>query len=281
MYKRLIAFLILIAVFFGGCGNNDINIPGSADKEASPALSQMRIMTMKIGKADAIIIENRGRFMVIDAGESEDGDKVASYLRSRGAFSIEYMILTHLDKDHIGGAASLIEGMRVENLIQSQNSETSKEFREYKIACERKGIRPILLNEVMEFDFAGARVRLLPGEKTRYKNDNDYSIMAEISYGEQRFLFAGDAMNERLKEYLKGETKPFDFLKVPHHGVFCSMMPEFIKKVSPTYSVITCSEKNPPDDRVMTLLAEAGSEIFLTDAKHVLALTNGNSLTVK
>ena len=285
MIKK-IAVLFIFIILITGCRENRVETinpsptPVSTEK-ASQKLPEMKIMIMKAGKADAIIISIDKQIMVIDTAEKDDGAKINAYLHEQGVNAVDYMIITHLDKDHIGGAAEVLSDIKVKNLIQSNNTENSKDFEAYIMACQKSGVTPVMLTKPKEFSMGEAKIKLIPALKSKYKNDNDYTIMTEITYGEKRFLFAGDAMTERLTEYMADDVSSFDFLKVPHHGVYCDMMPEFIKAVSPTYSVITCSDKDPPDEEVLKLLSEAKSKIFLTNRRFVSVTCDGINLVVQ
>ena len=286
MKKTFSLFLLVFVIFTVGC-NPTVFEPiieepdGTFQQEAtSYILPELSVKVMKTGKSDAIIIESDGRLMVIDTADKDDGAQLSAYMRSRNINSIDYLILSHLDKDHIGGAARVIDDMRVKKLIQANYSKKSDEHDEYTAAYERHEITPLLLTSRMEFEFAGAWVTLIPAAKEEYKESNDYSIMTEITYGKHRFLFAGDAESERLSEYLSGDVQPFDFVKMPHHGAYDDMTEKFIEVVSPTYAVITCSNDNMPDRTVLSLLQNADSKVFLTADKYVTAITDGVELKV-
>ena len=69
----------------------------------------LKIVLLKVGKADAIIAQANGKAIVIDAGEEEDGEEIVTYLKNQGLSRIEALIITHYDRDHVGGADTLVE----------------------------------------------------------------------------------------------------------------------------------------------------------------------------
>ena len=74
----------------------------------------LNIKIFKVGKADAIVVENNNEYMVIDVGEEDDGFEIVNYLQDREVFKIKKLIITHFDKDHVGGADTLVENIEVE-----------------------------------------------------------------------------------------------------------------------------------------------------------------------
>lgn len=259
------------------------NPAGGNEQQPEPEakLPELVVTVLKLGKADSILIELDGQAMLIDTGEEEDGSRVAAVLRDRGIKKLDYLLLTHLDKDHIGGAPRVMADVEIGQLIQSHNTEDSDEYAAYQAELQEDGITPVYLRKTMEFSLAGADVRLLPAAQGAYEKDNDYSIMAELTYGDKRFLFAGDAEELRLREYLAGGVEPFDYVKMPHHGREDPMTAAFVQEVQPRYAVITCSKKNPADRAVIKALEDVDCQVFLTQDGYVEAKTDGKELTVK
>ena len=76
-------------------------------------LEALKITILKVGKADAIVVQAGNETLVIDAGEDEDGEEVAKFLTDQGVHTVNTLIITHFDKDHVGGADTLVESLEV------------------------------------------------------------------------------------------------------------------------------------------------------------------------
>ena len=279
--KRFWAAISLLCLlgFSGGCSGSETP-PEIVSGGAEDTLPPLTVTVLNVGKADAILIRCGDNALMVDAGEAKDAAELLEFLENEGVRRLDYLILTHLDKDHIGGAGPLLRAIPVERVIQSHNTEDSKAFADYQAACREKGLTPTRLRKNWEIDWGRAHMRLLPAAQDTYTDDNDYSIMTEMTYGRHRFLLAGDATGARLREYLDGDVQPVDFLKVPHHGRIDPMSAAFLRAVKPDYAAITCSKKKPPDEELLALLREEGSEIYLTTQGHIRLTSNGQTLLV-
>lgn len=98
--------------------------------------------------------------------------------------------------------------------------------------------------------------------------------------GDNSFLFTGDAEAERLSEILHQTKGEYLFLKVPHHGQFNRNTQKFIKHINPSYSVITCSEKNTADEETLNILENIGSAVYLTENGNVKAVSDGKTISI-
>ena len=93
--ERALVFILLFVILLCGC-NKKTEI--AEEKEA------LKITFFDVGKGDAILIETKNTSMLIDAGYDETGEELLSYLRQQGGQPLDYLVITHFDKDHVGGA---------------------------------------------------------------------------------------------------------------------------------------------------------------------------------
>ena len=296
--KRLALILCAFMLVLSGCGDGASSEDASSTPSASSsagttgaatgasgteAAGDLTVTVFNTGKSDCILLETAGAAMLIDTADKGDGEDIAAILRDKGITVLDILLLTHLDKDHIGGAASVLEAVEVTRLIQPDTDEDSKQYERYLEAATAAGAAPLRLTTPLTLALGEAEVVLTPGENPPYTEDNDYSILAAVTFGKTRFLFMGDAEERRLTEFTAGQHGRFDFLKAPHHGRHTSMPDWFLQAVRPSYAVITCSKKDPaPEDMEGTLeaLDALGARIFLTKDGDVTAVSDGKTLTV-
>ena len=120
----------------------------------------------------------------------------------------------------------------------------------------------------------------VPKKQSYAEGDNDFSLVMSITHGENTFLFAGDAEEGRLPELLSEFGKQYDFLKVPHHGKHNKVTQLFINTVKPQYAVITDSDKNPAENKTVSLLETAKAEIYSTKDGDVSVVSNGTEIII-
>ncbi len=102
---------------------------GAQSKETEENL--LHVGFLKAGKADAIVLWQGTEALLIDTGEDEDGEKLLSYMKSWGIKTVSAMIITHFDKDHVGGADHILESMGAERILQPDYEGDGKQYRQY------------------------------------------------------------------------------------------------------------------------------------------------------
>ena len=221
---------------------------------------------LSTGKSDFILIEVEGKFIIIDCGFYENSTKIKEFLNYKDVEEIEYLILSHNDKDHIGGAPIILDNFKINNLVQADYEKNTVQYKNYIEAVERNELNPILLHSNIITNINGAKITIYPAIKDTYDKSNDYCIIVGVDYGKYRFLFTGDAEDERMKEFIEADTGNYTFLKMAHHGIYNDEVGNFLESVSPSYAAITCSYFMYPDRKLISLLNEQKIKTFYTSS---------------
>ncbi len=277
--KVLKNIIILIsAVCISSCGQ-------SAQKSGSISLPQVTgefiVSVLKVGKADAIVLQTVNHSVVIDCGETDDSKEILKYLSENNISKIDCLFITHFDKDHVGGAADILDNIETEQIITPSYDGSNDEYYNYINAAQTNNITPLTLTENMTFVFDDVLFEVYPPQKLSYKEtDNDFSLAISVKHGNNSFLFTGDAEAQRLNEIIKQTDEEYSFLKIPHHGQHNKNTEKFIKHVKPSYSIITCSQKNTADEETLNILESVGSAVYLTENGDVKAISDGKNITI-
>lgn len=292
MKKRL--FLICCAfVFLFGCGQREspreqeahIKQDGTgADGEISQPDLQAKVTFFDVGKGDAILIEASGCRMMIDAGYDDTTEVILDYLKEQSIDKLDYLVITHFDKDHVGGADRVLREVEAAHVLQPDYDSDGGQYEEYVEAMEEQEIIPDIVTKTRELTLGGVDFLVYPPQKKDYKEeDNDFSLVVSMTCGEKRFLFAGDCEKERLKELLTQNEFDLshDVLKVPHHGKKEKNSYEFLKAVSPEIAVITSSDEKPADIEICKILKKLGAEVRFTRDGTVTCLCDGVQVRVE
>ncbi len=276
---RTVSLILLIIVVSSpvlySCSTED---PGEA-----PVMPPLSVYFFDAGKADAILLTTENGTVLIDSGEKGFGDEIVSYLASAGIDSLDYLIITHFDKDHVGGAAKVIGSVRVGKVLQSNHVKDSTAYDKYVEALSGAAITPETVRTALDFELDGVRYSVDPPAEEEYANDpsNNSSLIVTVTYGKKILLFAGDAENDRMAEFIdKGLARDCDFMKIPHHGRWDKNLADLIGKTRPEYAVITSSDDEPEDEKTVELLKSSGVSTFYTRISPVKLVCDGKSLTV-
>ena len=274
--SKIIIGVVLISILnLCGCQKSKTSI------SAPDATGEFKFTVLKAGQADAIIMKTENHSVIIDLGEADDGDEISDFLKENNITDVDYIFITHYDKDHIGGFYEVMETVTAESILVPDYEGTSDEYTEFLNTVNAKNLTVTRLTEDTSFVLDDVLFEVSVPKKQFYKEgDNDYSLVISVTHGENTFLFAGDAEKERLSEVLSEFGKEYDFVKIPHHGKHNGNTKRFINTVKPKYAVITDSEKNPASDRTVSYLKTQGTEIYSTKNGNVSVISDGKKILI-
>ena len=249
---------------------------------AAPAGPTLAVHVFDAGKADAILLTTAEGAVLIDTGEKGFGKEIVAYCRKQGIERIDCLILTHFDKDHVGGAAKVINKLPVGQILQSNYPKESAEMRNYLNAAEKAGLKPLTLREELRFTLGGVAFTVNPPAQAAYASSpsNNSSLIVTADCGARRLLFLGDAENARLAEFLAADPGTFDLVKLPHHGAWHRMLPQLLEQTRPSLAIITSSDEEPEEAKTAALLESLGIEALLTREDALDLFCDGQALTV-
>lgn len=260
-------------------GNENIKTE-SVSKEV---YDDLRVSFLDVGQADSILIENKDEVMLIDAGNNEDGELLIKYFREKGITNFKYLVGTHPHEDHIGGLDDVINNFDIGTIYLPDVMTTTKTFVDVLDAMENKNISYTVPSIGDSFELGDAIVQVIyTGNE---KNDlNNSSIVLRLTYGNNSFLFMGDATSKVEKKILDSKLNiESDVLKLGHHGSKYSSTNNFLDKVKPRYSVISVGDGNSykhPHDVTLKKLEKRNVIIHRTDKMGTIIMTSdGENIT--
>ena len=246
--------------------------------------NEMKVHFIDVGQGDSIFIElPNTKTMLIDAAENEYADRITNYIYSCGYNTLDYVVATHPHSDHIGGMADVIGAFNVENVILSPATHTTKSYTNMLKAIDDSGAKVKIGVAGTEIFSDGDLSAVVIAPVTEdYSDLNNSSVMVMLTYGNNKFLFTGDAENS--EENTITADIDCDVLKVGHHGSSTSTSRAFLTAASPEYAVISCGMGNSyghPHTETLDRLKGAGVKIYRTDLQGDIIMTcDGEKITV-
>jgi competence protein ComEC len=235
--------------------------------DAEAAGGEITAFFIDVGQGDSILIKTpNGKNILIDGGNRYAGDEVISFLKQKGIHSIDLMVATHPDADHIGGLVDVLKQFPVKKVLDSGKVHTTETYTEYLSLIDQKGI-PLAIpsaGEYLNID-EDLIVRVL-NSANESSSLNESSIVLKIVHEDVSFLLTGDATVENEEDMLHSFDVSADILKAGHHGSDTSSSINFLKAVQPAFTILSYGENSygHPYQSVIQRLQSIGSELFST-----------------
>ena len=284
MKKFAVLTALIMTVSLVSCTSKDekITVIESSEtvQQETVNVGELDLTVFDVGKADSMVLTSENSTVIIDCGEKGDGKEIIEYLEEKNISSVDYLIITHYDKDHVGGAAKVINNIEVKNVLAPDYDEESEEMDKYNKALSEAGITPKLLTGDLSFTLDNAEYTVYAPKQSYYgeDNDNDFSLVTKITHGNNVLLFTGDAMEQRLEEIM--DIGDCDFLKVPYHGRSLDNLDDFLSAVTPEKAVV-CTSKSEFSADTQKELINRNIEYYATCFNGKIEVkSDGNNLTV-
>lgn len=287
----IMVFIVLYSIFgtdlIKDIKNNMASVSNITDREednvAAEVSGDLEVYFLDVGQADSILIREDGYNMLIDAGNNEDGQGLVDYFNDLGIEKFDYVVATHPHEDHIGGMDDIINNFEIDNYLMPDVLTTTKTFEDVLDALEANKLSYETPTINSKFNLGDSVIDIIyVGDDTSDLNDS--SIVLKLTYGNNSFLFTGDATSNIEKEILDKDIQS-DVLKVAHHGSNYSSTLEFIKKVNPKYAVIEVGENNiynHPSLTTLDKLNNINAKIYRTDKDGTIIFkSDGKDISIK
>jgi competence protein ComEC len=260
---------------------------------------RFRITFLDVSQGDSAVLElPDGEVVLIDGGATYERfdmgrGVVAPYLWNRGIRSIDYVIATHPQLDHVGGLAYVLRHFNVRHFWGLGEAREEAFYQRLQEALAQRGLTEEVVREEQDTVVLGdCRLEVLnpsriavqqstSGRRLEGRAMNNRSIVTQLSCGAHKVLFAADVEQEALSRLIREDRSGrADLVKVPHHGAAGSLHEEWLERVHPRYAVISVGRHNPyghPVPAVLQAYAARGITLYRTDRDGGVWVTGARS----
>lgn len=253
----------------------------------------LKIIFIDVGQGDAIYIEApSGRQILIDGGRNEIILPKLAQVMPLGDRTIDLIVATNPDQDHIGGLINVLEEYKVGQVIDSGVKKESYTYQKFNEILKKNEIEKIIARRgqkiILDEEKNIYLEILFPDRDVSGWEANDGSIVAKLIYGEKSFLFMGDATlytENIIRWNEEKKTLDIDVLKLGHHGSDTSTTEFWLNLTSPEFAIISAGENNKyghPDEEVLNNLKKLNISYLETSKEgNITFETDGMNLYIK
>lgn len=254
---------------------------------STPDSTTMEVHFIDVGQSDSTLVINGDHAMLIDAGDNDKGTAIQMYLQKQGIECLDYLVLTHTDADHIGGADVIITKFDIDTVFMGNFEKDNATYRDVIQALDNKNLQWSTPEVGNQYTLGDASFTIIAPNDT-YEDVNNTSIGLLLEKGETTFLFTGDAEEKAEADIVKNSVETgldinADVYQVGHHGSSTSSSQALLDAVAPECAVISCSENNSygfPHAETLNSLRERGVKVFRTDEQgSIVATSDGVNIT--
>ena len=255
----------------------------------------LQITMLDVGQGDGILIQSpTGTNCFIDGGSTSVNEleqyRISPCLKSKGISCIDYVIITHMDEDHISGITSLLEksnetgAIRIKTLIVPNTSLQDEAFEAVVQLAKQQKVTVMYFekgDKLMDDELTFTCMHPYEGFTTQERND--YSTVLYMEYKNFSMLFTGDVANEGEQALIDNENLPeCDIYKVAHHGSKYTNSDALLNKVKAKFAIVSAEKNNDyghPHEEVLQRLSNRNCSCFCTIDYGALQITSDGKKT--
>ena len=288
-----------------GSGNGNLELPTEAPTggmivmpttdpfENSPHV--LRADFLNTGDSDVILLRLDSTVILMDTGEADDYPTISRKLTEYGITTIDYLIISHFDNDHIGTVSQVLQNYTVKDMYMPDYVRDSSLYRRMMDTLDaRPAVRVHRPTEDVRIDLPYGSLWINPtalyepgvtlgSDDAHALEENNYSLITSVYFGNISILLAGDAEQDRITEFMTvaGETLTYDVIKIPHHGGYDKALGNLLREnTGLRYCMVHVGSKGLVDASLVTAMRTSGAAAKFTYDGDIAFATDGVSMTV-
>lgn len=236
------------------------------------------VLMLDAGQGACMLLESNGISALVDCGGNsfpDAGDLAADYLATMGCTSLDYLILTHYDADHVNGVETLLSRIDVKQVLVPDTGDDTLVRAQVRSTLEASRVPVSSIQQAETFSLGDGQITVYPPVGSGSDNEQGLAVLCESSSG--RLLITGDMDAATERALLAQYTLPkIDVLAIGHHGAASSTSETLLKTLEPETALISVGEHNTyghPDESVLLRLSHLGVAVCRTDKQGTIHVT--------
>ncbi len=239
LLNKLICTILATALCFCAVG-----CEGAVNTANSTKTNGFKLHMIDVGQGDSLLLECDGSYMLVDAGETDKGNKVVEYLKSQNVSKLSYAVITHPHSDHFGGMKKVLQSIPTDNIVMTEAYHTTRAWESLIDYIDKENFNVVFPKTNDVFNVGSCQVNVYSPDIDN-DNKNNCSLVLRAVYDNMTVLLTGDAEESEENKILEnGFNVQADVLKLGHHGSSTSTSSKFLEKVNPSLALISCGKNN-------------------------------------
>lgn len=259
-------------------GESDENQPENTNAH------KVKVHFIDVGQGLSVLVQSDGKNLIYDGGDRSTSSFVVSYLKEQNVETIDYLISSHYDDDHLSGLIGCLNAFNVENVIGSDYIHDSNLYQSFIDTVSSKNLEVQHPSVGDVFELGSTEFTILSPKEINQSESNDNSVAIKITCGENGFILTGDAESGSEADMIaSGINLSCDVLCLGHHGSASSTSWDFLQKTVPEFAVISCGADNQyghPDKDTLDKLSSMNISLYRTDKQGtIIAESDGENIS--
>lgn len=276
----LIAILFLIGCECPECEQIELE----CDECVCPTLEELEeplyVYFINVGHGSSVLLKHGTTEMLIDCGKNTMGPIVVDFLKSKGVKRLEFLMITNLNSNYLGGCDDVLKSFTVQTVITNGEEGDSASYTEVMDEIDEEQLIRGMVED--SWNIGPANITILQ-TNNHFETTDKNSIVSKLTYGKSSILFTGGCKEECENRLLGGDINA-DILKVADHGTKFATKIDFLERVNPSVAIISVGDNlyGHPAEETLDRLNQESVQIYRTDRNGNIEIRmNGESYEIR
>lgn len=283
--KKLFLILSLLLIFLTACECPECEeIELECDECNCPTLEELKepleVYFINVGHGSSVLLKHGTTEMLIDCGKNTMGPIVVDFLKGKGVKRLEFLMITHIDSEHLGGCDDVLKSFTVQTVITNGEEDESGSYKEVTDEIDEEQMVRGMVKD--NWDIGPANIEIIQ-TNNHFETSDENSLVSRLTYDQVSILFTGDC-REKCEDFLLEKNLTTDILQVADHGTKFATEIDFLERVNPSIAIIEVGDNlyGHPAEETLDRLSQEGVQVYRTDRNGNIEIRiDGESYEIK